>query len=151
MRVGFAITTVLFMAAGPLLHGQGAANADLSCVDFLELPTRGVIAAAAGTSGVVRAVAHIGEQGRLSSLELDGGGTRLQGEVRVAINLSQFASKCHDRTVEFVFAFTLQGPPTDSILPPGVRFRPPNRFELVFRQLKPIIEVVPSQSKPANN
>jgi len=69
----------LTMLMSPVLHGQKAAsNVDLSCVDSLELPTRDLFAARAP-----------------------------QGEVSVAMNLSQFGAKCHDRTTDFGFAFTL--------------------------------------------
>ena len=116
---------------------------DLSCISFLELPTRGLLAAGAGTSGTVHVAAEIGKEGQLSKLTLTGGNPGLQGEVRVAMNLSQFAVRCHDRTVGLVFAFTLEDPPTDSIIPPGVRFVPPNRFELVFRRVKPSYDPAP--------
>jgi hypothetical protein len=144
VRMSVTIAAALSMMVGPVLHGQKPlSNVDLSCVDSLELPTRGLLAAGAGHSGVVHAVARIGNEGRLSSLRLEGGNPGLRGEVRVAMNLSRFATKCRDRTMEFVFAFTLEGPPNDSILPPGVRFVPPNRFELVFRQIKPNYDPAP--------
>lgn len=144
MRMNAAIMAGLSMVASPVLHGQKpASNVDLSCVDYLELPTRGLIAAGAGSSGVVHAVARIGADGKLSDLRLDGGNRGLRGEVRVAMNLSKFAAKCLDRTMDFVFAFTLEDPPTDSIIPPGVRFVPPNRFELVFRKVKPFFDLAP--------
>ncbi len=146
MKLGVTIAPALFIITIPILHGQRpVSKVDLSCVDALELPTRGLSAAGARESGVVDAVAHIGKDGRLSRLQLAGGNRALQGEVRVAMNLSKFAAACHDRMIEFVFSFTLEGPPVDSILPPGVRFVPPNRFELVFRQLKPIYDVAPPQ------
>jgi hypothetical protein len=98
---------------------------------------------------LVHAAARISADGKLSKLRLDGGNRALQGEVRVAMNLSQFATKCHDRTIDFVFAFTLEGPPTDSIIPPGVRFVPPNRFELVFRKVKPWLDIAPPRESPS--
>ena len=143
MRMNAAIMAGSLLVS-PALHGQKpVSNVDLSCVDALELPTRGLIAAGAGSSGVVHAVARIGEAGKLSNLRLEGGNRGLRGEVRVAMNLSQFAAKCRDRTIDFVFAFTLEDPPTDSIIPPGVRFVPPNRFELVFREVKPNYDPAP--------
>ena len=51
------------------------------------------------------------------------------------------AAHCEDRTIEFVFAFKLEDPPTDHIVPAAVRFVPPNRFELVFRRIKPILDL----------
>jgi hypothetical protein len=130
----------------PVLRAQDpGSRLDFSCIDFLELPTRGLLAAGAGTSGTVRAVAQIGKEGQLSKLTLTGGNRGLRGEARVAMNLSRFAAKCQGRSVEVVFAFTLEDPPTDSIIPPGVRFVPPNRFELVFRRVKPNIDFVPSR------
>ena len=59
------------------------------------------------------------------------------------MNLSQFAARCEDRTIEFVFAFKLEDPPTDHIVPPAVRFVPPNRFELIFRRIKPDLYLAP--------
>jgi hypothetical protein len=129
-------------------YGQNpVANFDLSCITSLELPTRGLLAARAGTSGTVRALAQIGSEGQLAKLDLLGDNSLLNGEVRVAMNLSNFAVRCKGRTLEFVFAFTLQEPPLDSITPPGVRFVPPNRFELVFRPVKANIEP-PAPKKP---
>ena len=64
----------LTMLMSPVLHGQKAAsNVDLSCVDSLELPTRDLFAARAGSSGVVLAVAPTGKEGKLSNLRLEGG------------------------------------------------------------------------------
>ena len=61
----------LTMLMSPVLHGQKAAsNVDLSCVDSLELPTRDLFAARAGSSGVVHAVAPTGKDGKLSNLRL---------------------------------------------------------------------------------
>jgi hypothetical protein len=138
----------LSMLACPVLHGQKP-TVDLSCVDSLELPTRGLLAAGAGSSGVVHAAAGIGKDGKLSNLRMDGGNRGLRGEVRVAMNLSKFAAKCRDRTIDFVFAFTLEDPPTDSIIPPGVSFVPPNRFELVFRKVKPSLDIAPPREPPS--
>ena len=67
------------------------------------------------------------------------------------MQLSQFAATCDSRTVEFVFGFTLQEPATDSIRPPGVRFLPPNRFELIFRRVKPNLDFAPTQPKPTDD
>lgn len=91
-------------------------------------------------------MAKIGKKGQLSKLTLTGGNPGLRGEARVAMNLSRFAAKCQGRSLEFVFAFTLEDPPTDSIIPPGVRFVPPNRFELIFRRVKPIVDFAPSKN-----
>src|ERR1700682_6109828 len=112
MRLSVTIIAVLVIARSRLMLGQEPATAHLSCVDSLELPTRGLFAAGAGKSGIVYAIAHIGKDGQLSRLELNGGGPRLQAEVRVAMGLSRFTAQCNDRTVEFVFAFTLEGPAT---------------------------------------
>jgi hypothetical protein len=125
---------------------EPAADTDFSCISSLELPTRGLLAAGAGASGTVHVAAEIGKEGQLAKLTLTGGNPGLQGEVRVAMNLSRFAARCHYRTVGFVFAFTLQDPPTDSITPPGVRFVPPNRFELVFRRVKPSYDPAPPKT-----
>jgi hypothetical protein len=131
---------------GILLSGAGYGDCaetqrGLSCVQFLELPTRGLFAARAGDSGTVHASIQIGNDGGLSKLDLSGGNPGLQAEVRVAMNLSQFAEACKGSTVEFVFAFTLKDPPTDSIAPPGVRFIPPNRFEFVFLRVRKNLEL----------
>jgi hypothetical protein len=153
MKMTIQTVAELALIFTPLLYGKEmTSTANLSCVSSLELPTRGLLAAGAGASGIVHVFARIGRDGRLSNLKLDGGNPGLQGEVGVAINLSRFAVKCQDRTVEFIFAFTLEDPPTDSIIPPGVRFIPPNRFELVFRRLRPNYDpsspVVPNSREP---
>jgi hypothetical protein len=120
---------------------------DLSCVESLELPTRGLLAAGAGKSGTVTAAIHIGDGGQVDSVELTGDNNILKGEVRVAVNLSHFAPKCSGREFRVVFAFTLEDPPTDSIIPPAVKFVPPNRFELTFRRLKPIVDPAPRKGR----
>src|SRR5216684_2915500 len=87
VRLPVAMAVALSMTGIPILHGQKPlSKVDLSCVDSLELPTRGLFAAGARESGVVDAVAHIGKDGRLSRLQLDGGNRNLRGEVRVAMN-----------------------------------------------------------------
>ena len=103
----------------------------------LELPTHGLIAARAPRSGTVKAALQIGPGGALSNVEFTSDEPILEREVQVALNLSQFRKRCAGQRFEIVFSFELQDPPTDSILPPNVRFRPPNRFELVFRRVKP--------------
>jgi hypothetical protein len=124
-----------------VLTGQTRiAAADHSCVKSLELPTRGLLAARAGTSGTVHATGRIGEDGQLDKLDLTDANRILQGEVRVAMNLSKFDARCKGQSVEFIFAFTLEGPATDYIIPPAVRFAPPNRFELTFRRVKPNVD-----------
>ena len=129
---------LLFMAfASAALGDEAAARVGLSCATSLELPTHGIMAAKAGTSGVVTAKIHIGEAGQVSDLQLSSDNRYLEGEVRVAIDLSKFAARCKRRVLELIFSFTLQDPPTDSIVPPAVRFLPPNRFELIFRRVKP--------------
>ena len=124
-----------------LLLGQTRASAaDRPCVKSLELPTRGLLAAGAGSSGTVVATVLIAKDGSVQRLDLTGGNRVLQGEVRVAIGLSKFDSVCQGQNVEFIFAFTLEDPPTDAIIPPAVQFLPPNRFELTFRRLKPRVD-----------
>lgn len=142
IAIVLSLFTLLLRAQEP------TADPDLSCFSSLELPTRGLFAAGAGTSGSVIAAAEIGRGGKLSKLRLTGGNPGLQGEVRVAMNLSQFAAKCHGQTVKVVFGFILEDPPIDHIIPPGVRFVPPNRFELVFRRVKPSYDPAPSSKDP---
>ena len=151
MGVSVAIVVVLSMPCVPIIRGQEpTSEGQFSCVNFLELPTRGLLASGAGKSGVVRAVIDIGKDGTVSHLQLDGGNPGLRAEVRVAMELSKFAAKCHDRSVEFVFAFTLEDPPVDSIRPPAVRFVPPNRFELIFKRVKPDYYLAPPKDRPAS-
>jgi hypothetical protein len=123
---------------------------DWSCVTSLELPTHGLIAARAGSSGTVNAHLRLGENGKVSELRLTGDSPALEGEVRVAIELSKFARRCKGRTIDLIFSFTLEDPPGDSIIPPRTRFFPPNRFDLVFRKLKPSPEF-PVPPAPVNN
>jgi len=124
---------------------------NLSCITALELPTRGLSATGARASGTVNAEIHIGSRGEVSRLDLRGGEPALQGEVQVAIGLSEFSDRCAGQTVELVFAFTLENPPTSSIIPPGVRFLPPNRFELIFRRRRPNIEEAPPPPASGKN
>jgi hypothetical protein len=131
-----AILAVFCVCSSVANAAQGG-RVDLSCVTSLELPTHGLLAAAAAESGTVDAEFYLDADGQVSKLELRGGNPGLRGEVRVAIELSKFAARCKGRQLKFIFAFTLEDPPTDSILPPAVRFVPPNRFELTFRRVKP--------------
>jgi hypothetical protein len=148
-----AIWTVLawqLVMANTTIAQQTAARAEPSCVSWLELPTRGLLAARAPASGTVQAVVYIGEGGRPSKVELTGGNRWLEGEVRVAMLASVFASRCQGRTLKFIFGFTIEDPPADELIPPGVRFVPPNRFDLVFRRLRPNREPpAPSRPPPA--
>jgi len=138
----------LCAAIAAVLRAQTpATDTDLSCFTSLLLPTTGAFAARAGASGIVQARFAIGKQGELSSLDISGENPVLNAEVRVALSLSQAAARCENRTVQLVFAFTLKDPMSDDILPPAVRFVPPNRFELTFRRVKPNIE--PAPPRPA--
>lgn len=119
---------------------------DLSCVTALELPTHGLLAARAPRSGTVHATIEIGPGGDISRINFASDSPTLEGEVRVALNLSRFSQHCAGRSVDFVFSFTLEDPPTDYILPPSTRFVPPNRFEFIFRRVKASVD--PSSSKP---
>jgi hypothetical protein len=133
-----------YVLLGPFLTAQEPIlDKSLSCVASLELPTHGLLAARAGTSGTVAAIIRVAEGGAVSALELAGGNDILQAEVRVAVKLSTFDRKCQGRSVQIIYAFTLEDPATDSIIPPAVRFIPPNRFELTFRKVKPNIEPPP--------
>jgi hypothetical protein len=131
--------TALITAA--ILPGQTPPSAALpSCVKSLQLPTQGLFAARAGVSGNVRALVQIGKNGQVGKVDLTGPNRILQAEVQVAMSLSEFESGCEGESLEFIFIFTLQDPPTDNILPPAVRFVPPNKFELTFRRVKPNVD-----------
>jgi hypothetical protein len=131
--------SLCFLCGGFLQAQKPVADTDLSCVRSLELPTRGLAAARSDASGTVSARVHVGAGGKIASLDLDGGTLALRAEVEVAMSLSEFSGKCQGRAVGFVFHFTLEGPAMDYIVPPGVRFLPPNRFELIFRRVKPSV------------
>jgi hypothetical protein len=149
MKTKGAATLALCAAIAAAVNAQTPpADTDLSCFTSLLLPTTGAFAARAGTSGTVRARFAIGKQGELSSLDIMGENQVLNAEVRVALSLSQAAARCKNRTVELVFAFTLKDPMTDYIAPPGVRFMPPNRFELTFLRVRPNIDSAPPSSAP---
>jgi hypothetical protein len=109
-------------------------------VESLALPTSGILASRASASGSVRADVTIGTAGQVSKLGLDGGDAALRGEVGAALGISRFQARCAGRKVKLEFAFTLIDPPSDNIIPPAVRFVPPNRFELTFRRVKPTID-----------
>jgi outer membrane biosynthesis protein TonB len=115
---------------------QQAKSFEGSCIRWLELPTRGLLAARAERSGTVHAAIEISNDGRATSVRLTSDNPLLKSEVQVAIQQSRFDPSCSGKTMEFIFAFTLEGAPADSLIPPGVRFIPPNRFEFVFRRLK---------------
>src|SRR5882724_993393 len=124
----------LSIALSSLLPGQGPAlDRNLSCVASLELPTQGLFAARAATSGTVTALIRLDSSGRLAALQLTGSDEFLKADVSVSLNLSRFTTRCGNRNVEVIYSFTLEDPATDWIIPPAVRFAPPNRFELTFR------------------
>jgi hypothetical protein len=79
-------SAMLCCIVGPVvLPGQTRTSAsDRSCVESLELPTRGLFAARAGASGEVHAVVRIGKDGQVDKLDLTGANQGLQAEVRVA-------------------------------------------------------------------
>jgi len=122
-------------------HAQIAPQkGDLSCVVSLDLPTHGILAARAPNPGTVHATLSIGPGGRLTKMLLATDTARpegLEAEVSIALRGSDFAARCDGRQIELFFAFSLQDPAVDSILPPAVRSVPPNRFEITFRRVKP--------------
>jgi hypothetical protein len=121
-------------------------RASLSCVQSLFLPTTGRLAAHASGSGRVRATVTIGPKGDAVHLDTDGGDNFLKAEVMVAVEQSQFRTQCAGKKVVFDFDFTIvEEYPTDDVAPPLVRFVPPNRFELAFRRVKPIIDMPPAK------
>jgi len=142
--VGLVVCAASFAIKGAQVS---TSDTDLSCIASLALPTTGAFAARAGTSGTVRATITIGKGGELAKLDLDGKNPVLNAEVRVAMNMSAFVARCEDRTIAILFSFTLKDPMTDYILPPAVRFVPPNRFELTFSRVKPITEMPARESR----
>jgi hypothetical protein len=139
--VTFAITIIgaigLFAS---IAWTQPKDDSNLGCVKSLEVPTRGLFAARAGVSGTVEVAVEVGKDGQPEKWGLMGDNQILKGEAQVAVSLSRFLPACEGRMVKIVFAFTLEDPPSDSILPPAVRFIPPNRFELTFRRVKPNLD-----------
>jgi hypothetical protein len=133
----FCVVTWHLILASAAMPQQRSSIFDPSCIESLELPTRGLLAARSPTSGTVRAEVHIGDQGRTEKLVLTGGNPFLEGEVHVALKGSRFAPRCQGRKLEFVFGFTMEEPARYDLIPPAVRFIPPNRFELIFKRLKP--------------
>jgi len=135
-------TTILLAsccaAALPLLcTAQGSMPLhELGCVGALELPTRSILSARAVTSGTVIVTVQVGIDGKAAQIDMLGESAALKGEVQVAMTLSTFLPKCAGKKLELVFAFKLEDPPSESILPPGVRYMPPNRFELIVRKVK---------------
>lgn len=140
MRGAALVLMALSLNAPCVAQQQPAGFADLVCTTSLMLPTHGILAATATASGVVTTEGKIAVDGEIADLEIHGGDLALQSEVRIAMQLSKFAARCKGRKVRFIFSFTLQDPPTDSILPPEVHFLPPNRFELTFRRRKPNLD-----------
>ena len=147
-RIGLLLLFSGIAFTVPLSGQTRIAPSDFSCVESLELPTRGLLAAGAGKSGTVSAIVHIGDGGHVEKLELVGDNKILNAEVRVAMNLSQFTAKCSGRQFGLVFEFVLEDPPTNTLIPPAVRFLPPDRFALTFRRLKPIVDMSPPKARP---
>ena len=135
-------TTILLAsccaAALPLLCTAQASMPlhELGCVGALELPTRSILSSRAVTSGTVIVTVQVGIDGKAAQIDMLGESAALKGEVQVAMTLSTFLPKCAGKKLELVFAFKLEDPPSESILPPGVRYMPPNRFELIVRKVK---------------
>ena len=122
MKELFAVVLSWVAIAAVLSAQTKTLTADYSCVESLELPTRGLLASTAGTSGTVHAAVRIGKDGQINKLDLTGANRVLQAEVRVAMNLSKFAVQCEGKSLDFIFAFTLEDPATDHTIPPGRTF-----------------------------
>lgn len=134
----------LLACCSGILFAQSQTSAgDLSCIESLELPTKGLLAARAQTSGVVRATISLGKEQKPDKVDLSGSDNLLTNEVRVAINLSRFSNHCAGRTLVLVFAFNLEEPAVDTVMPPAVRFKPPNRFEIDVRRVNGNIDPAP--------
>ena len=124
------------VAAVSVLAQEPMPGTNLACIESLTLPTRGLLAARAGHSGTVEAVVNVTSADSPPEVILHGDNPLLEGEVQVALSLSRFGPRCAGSRISFSFVFKLEDPPTDSIVPPAVRFMPPNRFELTFRRVK---------------
>lgn len=138
MNMPLCAALLSWVVVPALLTGQTQnSTADYSCTKSLELPTKGLFAAGAKTSGTIEAVVRISKDGLVDQLHLTGRDPDLQAEVRAVMSLSKFDSRCVGQSLKFVFAFTVEDPATDNIIPPRVQFMPPNRFQLTFRRVKP--------------
>src|SRR6266540_3045349 len=128
MTTGF-VTILLVVSSQSVLTAQTIpTEADLSCIESLEFPTGGLLSSRAGTSGTVEVAVEIGKNGK-PQIRLTGDNQLLKSEVNVAMALSRFAVRCEGRIVRLSFKFVLHDPPADNLMPPAVRFLPPNRFE----------------------
>ena len=112
---------VLLMVCRNLAYPQGRVpHGDLSCMSSLELPTHGLLAARASSSGTVKASLQVGPRGSLSKTTFTSDDPILEREVQIALGLSVFGKRCAGRTLEVVFSFLLQDPPRYLTLPPAV-------------------------------
>jgi len=136
LPLGCMLLGVTFGFAQPVDSGSHP----LACVQTLALPTQGVFAPHASSSAAVRVMVTIGEGGRVKEAVLRGGDKILQAEVKAALELSEFRTDCASKTEEITFSFKLIDPPVSAMLPPAVRFIPPNTFEIVYRRIRPRVE-----------
>lgn len=131
-KSAFVLAAILLISgssmASPADNGTPSLLPD--CALDLVLPTDGLLArSAGGSSGPITVTIHLGEEGKLNSLEFRGGADLFQRQITQAMNISRFSPKCSGQTLRFVFSFIIDGQPSDS---PSVwlSFASPDQFIL---------------------
>jgi hypothetical protein len=135
--------TLLFIGLTPLSAGPNS----LDCVKDMEIPQKHTLVAY--TTGNVEAVVTVGSYGRLKSVDIKSPNIQLRTEVEFYLRYhTVYSPSCRGQRVNFSFTYAIEGPLADE-LSTTLHFLPPNRFLVVSRPVRPIIDyaIPPSQAK----
>jgi hypothetical protein len=120
-----------------------AAAAGRDCAAEMEVPQ--LRPAIVNMTGEVFATVKIDGRGRAKSIRIKTApnGKVLANEIEFLLRVkTKYLRECSGESVDFLFAYTLEGEPCD-FLQWRVIYRPPNRYTIVSRPLKPMAEYAP--------
>ncbi|HKW99067.1 MAG TPA: hypothetical protein VJN43_15105 [Bryobacteraceae bacterium] len=133
-RFIFSLGLILFLFANEI-KGQQALATDsktdphLECISRLRLPIYGPIAESSRGGTVVARIRLAG--GKALTVDLTATDPKLKGEVKIAINDSEFSTRCEGVDVLLRFRFRDAGESPNTIRTWKTYFVPPNGFEIV--------------------
>lgn len=109
----------------------------LVCLASLPIPLMPQLVRVLGP-GEVKVLLKVANDGNISSVEVRSQNTGLAREVREILSGTQVSSRCRNRSLELIFAYTLRDVQSDDASP-SVVWRSPNRFEIVVSRPRPTI------------
>ena len=120
----------LLILLGLPLVAQTEAN--IACVERLQIPTYPILAAQARITGVVIANVLLGPNGSVDTIASasDRGKAHpiLLGGVEKSMRASTFAKACANKRLELIFNFVIEGTPVQRPTESAISFRYPNQF-----------------------